>query len=318
MGGATAERQPGGKANETARGPVSTSSIAHAPTRVEEVLSQLCDSLQVGDIRLSVLNLPPGGTTVRRASTSAIQFAELLIPIGSALVVRAGEEELVVRRDEVLYLVARDGYIAYAPHQCFAISVRVPLVMVKEYLGSLGEVGLLRGSALLKAIKAFLIGLLEPRDGELGRLPDYFAEKLVWEMVVSLLLESRGVGDSTRPGLGPLDRALAHIAAHRADPALRPVALAQALNISTRQLQRTFSAVGKTPSGEIRRQRADLALSLLQDTAYDRLTVNQVAYYSGFADAAELRRAFHVLGYPAPSRARARPGERRSDAAHAT
>jgi transcriptional regulator GlxA family with amidase domain len=124
-------------------------------------------------------------------------------------------------------------------------------------------------------------------------------------MAASLLLESRGAGGLASPAPGLLDRAMAQIAAYRTDQSLTPTVLAQTLNISMRQLQRIFSAIGSTPSREIRRHRADLASSMLKNPAFSVLNITQIAHHSGFTDAADLRRAFEALGYCTPSQLRA-------------
>ncbi|SDZ57576.1 helix-turn-helix domain-containing protein [Herbiconiux ginsengi] len=258
-------------------------------------------NLQVGDTEVSLLEVPAGGAPLRKICRTSAPSVEVLFPLENTVVVRNdNRDERVVRPDESIYLVGHRRYAVFSTQGGLALAVAVPLAAVDEYAGESGHVELMRGSALLAPVKKFLIGVMENHD-ELDRLPAYFIEKLVWEMVVSLMLESKGAASLTRPTLGMLDRAMAHIAAYRTDQTLTPVSLAQALNISMRQLQRVFAGMGSTPSREIRRQRADLAVSMLTNDAFRVLSITQVAHHSGFADAAELRRAFEAFGYRTPS-----------------
>jgi AraC-like DNA-binding protein len=266
-------------------------------------------SLKLGESEISVLDIPAGGAPLRKICRTVVPTVELVLPLESAVVVRSEDrDERVVRADEAMYLVGRRRYSVYTSNRSFALAVAVPASVVEDYTPGEGEVGSIRDSTVLAPVKRFLVGVMEQHD-ELERLSAYLVEKLLWEMVASLMLESRGAASLARPSLGFLDRAMAHIAAYRTDPSLSPVALAATLNISTRQLQRVFSAVGTTPSREIRRQRADLALSLLQNEAFRVLNISQIAHHSGFTDAADLRRAFDALGYPPPSEVRG--GQRR-------
>ncbi len=221
----------------------------------------LRSNLQVGDTEVSLLEVPAQGAPLRKICRSTPQpSVEVLFPLESTVVVRTdAREERVVRPDESVYFVAHRRYSVFSTQGGLALAVAIPLAAVDEYAGEPGNVGHIRNSAVLAPVKKFLVGVMESHD-ELERLPAYFIEKLVWEMMASLMLESRGAASLARPTLGILDRAMAHISAYRTDQTLTPTTLAHALNISMRQLQRVFSGIGSTPSREIRRQRADLAV----------------------------------------------------------
>ncbi|MDO9396870.1 MAG: helix-turn-helix domain-containing protein [Herbiconiux sp.] len=271
---------------------------------VELVRPGLRGNHHFGDSEVSVLDVPAGGSPLLRICRAASPSLEMVLPLDGAVIVRSeSREEHVVRGDEALFLVGPRRYAVHASRQSLALAVSVPAAAVEDYAGAAGSCGLVRSSAVLTPTKRFLTGVMENHD-ELERLSAYFIEKLIWEMVASLLLESRGAGSLATPSLGLLDRAMAQIAAYRTDQSLTPVSLAQSLSISMRHLQRVFSAIGSTPSREIRRQRAELALSMLKNPAFRVLSVSQVAHHSGFADAADLRRAFDALGYPTPTEVR--------------
>jgi AraC-like DNA-binding protein len=282
--------------------PGESSHIRPAALRVGQ--TGMRSNLQVGDTEVSLLEVPAGGAPLRKICRTSSPSVEVLFPLESTVVVRSdSREERVVRPDESVYLVGHRRYAVFSTQGGLALALVIPASAVEEYAGASGHVDLIRNSAVLGPVKKFLVGVME-NHAELGRLPAYFIEKLVWEMVASLMLENRGASSLARPTLGILDQAMAHIAAYRTDQTLTPTSLAHALNISMRQLQRVFSGMGSTPSREIRRQRADLAVSMLTNEAFRVLSITQVAHHSGFADAADLRRAFDAFGYRTPSEVR--------------
>jgi AraC-like DNA-binding protein len=261
---------------------------------------------RIGETELSMLEVPAGGAPLRKICRTSPSTAEIVLPLETTLVVRNEQrEDCAVRPDEALFLVDARRYAVFSAQKALAFAVAVPMLAVDEYLGAGQHAMTIRNSAVLGPVKRFLAGVMDEDDG-LERIQAYFIEKLVWEMAASLLLEARGAGDLATPAPGLLDRAMAQIAAYRTDQSLTPAALAQSLNVSMRQLQRLFAGIGSTPSREIRRQRADLAVSMLKNPAFRVLNVTQIAQHSGFADAADLRRAFDALGYSTPSSLRVR------------
>ncbi len=263
-------------------------------------------TIKIGDTEVSLLEIPAGGTPLRKICRTTPTSIEIVFPLDTTIVVRDEErEESAVRADEALVLIGARRYAVFSAQRSVAIAVTVPQLAVDEYVTDAGRSTIIRDSAVLGPVKKFLAGVMET-PGELERLSAYFLEKLLWEMTASLLLENRGAGGIAAPAPGLLDRAMAQIAAYRTDQNLTPTVLAQSLSISMRQLQRIFSSIGSTPSREIRRHRAELAVSMLKNPAFRVLNITQVAHHSGFADAADLRRAFEALGYCTPSQLRAR------------
>jgi transcriptional regulator GlxA family with amidase domain len=87
------------------------------------------------------------------------------------------------------------------------------------------------------------------------------------------------------------DRAIAVISQQCGDPSLAPTQVAREVQSSLRQLQLVFAEADNSVAGEIRRQRARLARSLLIDSRFDVLSIEQVAQRSGFQSPMSLRRA---------------------------
>lgn len=148
-----------------------------------------------------------------------------------------------------------------------------------------------------------------------GRVAAYALSRLAEEMLGSLFLERSSVGADRVPESPSLyRRALALMAARRAEASWTTAVLAIELAVSPRHLQRAFQAQGTSPSAELRRLRVELAVQLLTQPRYRMLSIADVARYAGFTTIDDLRRAFRIERMPAPSRVRANaaPAETKS------
>lgn len=118
----------------------------------------------------------------------------------------------------------------------------------------------------------------------------YAIAQLLTEMGGAVLLERRGLAP-TDPREKLRQRALAFITQQSSDPNLTPAVVAREMQVSLRKLQTVFSEAGSSLFGEIRRQRARTAHSLLTDTGHSDLGIDQVAKRAGFGSTMSLRRA---------------------------
>lgn len=141
------------------------------------------------------------------------------------------------------------------------------------------------------SMQRFVAGLLDA-DSKASAIEQYAIEQLVMEMSGALLLDRAGAvtGQGT-PHEVLRERAIAVIAQQCGDPSLNPTRVAHEVQSSLRQLQLVFSESGSSVAGEIRRHRARLAHSLLMDSRYDVLSIEQIAQRSGFHSPMSLRRA---------------------------
>lgn len=123
-------------------------------------------------------------------------------------------------------------------------------------------------------------------------IEDYAIGQLLMEMCGAVLLDRTGaVAGRGSPHDVLRDRALAVIAQQCADPDLTPELVARQVQSSLRQLQLIFAAANNSVAVEIRRRRARLARTLLLDSRYDVLSVEQIALRAGFRSPMSLRRA---------------------------
>lgn len=164
---------------------------------------------------------------------------------------------------------------------------------------------MLPATSLSAGLHAFAESLVRPADVQ-TRVSDHIVERLLVEMVYGVLLERRETDTARHHAGRPMHRARMLMRLNRADPEYGLHELAQDLHVSTRHLQRLFANEGSSPANELRRLRAELALSLLRDPQYETLTTAQVAAHAGFTNAAALRRGLQAIGAPTPQAARAR------------
>lgn len=158
-----------------------------------------------------------------------------------------------------------------------------------------GSGTVLSDGAVARSLRAFLLGLLsDPASATAGGL----AETLIVGAVDLVLSDAM---PSVRVPRG-VDRARGIIRLRRTDPAFDVDALAVALHLSRRQLQRMFAREGTTPLAELRAQRVQDARRLMDDRVE---SLDAVAAQSGFRDVAGMRRAFLREGLPTPRHLRA-------------
>lgn len=158
-----------------------------------------------------------------------------------------------------------------------------------------------------KAMQAFIEQVLAA-DEQATAIERYAIEQLILEMSRAILLDRvSATPGQTSPRALLRDRAVAVITQQCGDPTLNPTLVAHEVQSSLRQLQMVFAEGATSVAGEIRRQRARLAKSLLGDDRFDELSIEQIAQRAGFHSPMSLRRALDD-GYGITPRAlRAQP-----------
>jgi len=169
----------------------------------------------------------------------------------------------------------------------------VPRAAMASFVPALpGDAQLFSERRLLdRAMQDFIDGLLDA-DERATAIERYAVEQLIVEMGGAILLDRVGaVSGHGSPRAVLRDRAIAVIAQQCGDPGLTPTQVAREVQSSLRQLQLVFAEAENSVAGEIRRQRARLARSLLVDSRYDVLSIEQIAQRAGFQSPMSLRRA---------------------------
>ncbi|VXB76253.1 Helix-turn-helix domain-containing protein [Microbacterium sp. 8M] len=154
-------------------------------------------------------------------------------------------------------------------------------------------------STIGRGLQAFLTSLLT-QHADPTVYTDYLVERLIAEMVFSVLVEAAPrVAVEGRKGSG-IERARSLMLVRRGDRDFGVAELARDMHLSVRQLQRMFAAEGSAPAEELRRIRVELARELMSDPDYAPLGIAEIAEHAGFTDAAGMRRAFALSGLPSP------------------
>lgn len=146
-----------------------------------------------------------------------------------------------------------------------------------------------------KAMEAFLLQSVASEQ-KVSPGDSHTVDRMVLEMAGTMLRGRQG--EDLRPG-SPYavlrDRAMAAIAERSSDSQFDPSRLAADTGVSLRHLQTVFSEAGTSVAGEIRRERARVARSTLQDPRFDALSIEVVALRSGFGSSVSMRRALQDI-----------------------
>ena len=173
-----------------------------------------------------------------------------------------------------------------------------------------------------RAMQAFVEQVLAVDDTATA-IERYAIERLIVEMSGAILLDRiDGASGHRSPHAALRDKAVAVIAQQCSDPALNPARVAREVRSSLRQLQLVFAEAENSVACEIRRQRARLAKSLLLDSRFDSLSIEQVSQRAGFPSPISLRRALEEeygatpVRFARTARPRNAPRTRRPTAEH--
>lgn len=181
------------------------------------------------------------------------------------------------------------------------VAVWVPVETLRDFVhgGPLRPL-VLQPTPMVLAFRAFTLAIARNAE-DTTSISRYAIERLLAEMVFGTLLELYSA-DLPERGQPPLvDRARSAMLLHREDPQFTIAELATELHVSLRHLQRAFAKVGTTPGDALRRLRVEFAESLLRNTDYTVLTIEEIAAHSGFSSALQLRRALRAEGMPSPT-----------------
>jgi len=177
------------------------------------------------------------------------------------------------------------------------VVARVPRVALLPYVPMLEDVVSIYRELSIpeRAMEAFLTqSVTSEQEVSLG--DSQTVDRMVLEMAGTMLRARRL--DAFAPGSPHAvlrGRAMSAIAQRSADSQLDPARLAREIGVSLRHLQTLFSQTGTSVAGEIRRERARVARSSLQDSSFDEMSIDEVAKLSGFGSSVSMRRALEEI-----------------------
>lgn len=252
---------------------------------------------------LQIAEVGGGGQLVRRtaATIRAADPAHLKIGLqvsGRGLLEQDGREAELRTGDFVLYDTTRPYRLRFdtAFRMLVVMCPRSALDLPSGVLRHRTAVPVRAREGLGMVVSPFISGLgrlLEADGGGLspGLGGGHLGAAVLDSLAAAFAEEAKGRTASA----GSLRaRAFAHIEAHLADPGLGPEAVAAALHVSVRYLQRAFEAEGETVAGWIRARRLERCRRDLRNPGLDSRSVSAVAARWGLVNAAHFSRSFRA------------------------
>lgn len=256
--------------------------------------------LSIGDLDLFRTRLGP---LTRMQRSPASQQCLLLARASEPILVSARGRRLAVSPQQLLVVTNTADHLASATGRRATVSgIILPTSLLSEFAVQPPRRSLEvhPGSTLAPPMWQFVDSLLDqPLPWQ--SLSAYFAEKLLHEMVGSVLLETAAVPGVPFADRSLVERARHHITAYARDPRLSPMMVARSLGVPLRRLQRRFAEVDSSLAAEIRSARATAAIAVLRSPEGCVLDIATVARVSGYPSDVALRRAFASLGLEPPS-----------------
>lgn len=176
---------------------------------------------------------------------------------------------------------------------CEVLLVHLPLCALNKALGTT-EVFTsikLNESYLLGSLLAAYLRSLTAQLGDVSEEVSYSLTQIALDLVIAVLAEHRDTNPSTGGG-DVLRRAQAYIQMNSRDASLNPRAVAAALRISDRYLQKIFKQTGQTPRGYLLSCRLKNAGADLSNPNLSRASISEIAIRSGFTELTHFSQRF--------------------------
>lgn len=281
----------------------------HGQFRGRANLAHFADSV-VGDIDVGAHRVVRQRAHVEDADAGFFKIFWQLS--GRSRIAQGGREATLMPGSWSIYDTAQPYSVDMA-EGCRALVLLVPQ---SRAFGWQSGATALCGSALpglgtARIAASALGGLLH--DAVAGHQLDRHAQTVLEDSMVALVeaaLQGTDApdGPTTRQRLGNarVQRIVEYIDAELHDPELSAQRLAVAFNISRRTLYNLFRECGQTPHAVIQSRRLHRAARRLTAPVDAALSITEIAFGLGFADAAHFSRAFHERYGMSPSQWRQR------------
>ena len=175
--------------------------------------------------------------------------------------------------------------------------VRIPRESLLPYLPMLpDEVGVYGELSLTERAMHGFLAQVVTGEGVPPVHEGHTLDRLVIDMAGTLVRNRLGHGmQQGTPRAVLRERAITVIAKRRSDTGLTPAGIAADIGVSLRHLQNVFAEANSSVAAELRRERARVARSLLQDARFDDHSIGEIAVIAGFGSTASMRRALEDL-----------------------
>ncbi|UXW86763.1 helix-turn-helix domain-containing protein [Microbacterium azadirachtae] len=232
------------------------------------------------------------------------ETAVVLVPSAPIRLQNAGSDPKNVPPGTLVFLHPHRPTALYAGQSGTVVSAWIPWEALGEIETSVRVPSTrIAPSALGRGLHALIVSLLAEPSTQ-SPLTDYLVEQMLTEMVFGVLVEAAPRVDLVGGHRHAIEKARSLLLTRRADPEYDVEALARDMHMSIRHLQRLFAAEGSTVASELRRARVNLARGLISNPENLVLDIAEIAWLSGFGEAAKMRRAFAWAGLPSPRKLR--------------
>lgn len=177
------------------------------------------------------------------------------------------------------------------------VVVRIPREALLPYLPMLpDEVGVYGDLSLTERAMHGFLAQVVAGEAAAPESEGHTVDRLVLDMAGTLVHNRLGYGvKQGTPRAVLRERAITVIAKRHNDTGLTPAGIATDIGVSLRHLQNVFAEANSSVAAELRRERARVARSLLQDARFDDHSVGEIAAIAGFGSTASMRRALEDL-----------------------
>lgn len=224
---------------------------------------------------------------------NAVSFFANLVLDGEVTVEQFGETTCV-RPGDIYLLDTASAFTVTFGSRFRIFCVTLPEHTLRPRMGSLGRpaTSVLRGDCGSGRIASLYMQALESIDPrELSDMQDMAADQLSALIARAVSRSPDEPGAEKRAGhRGALQRILAHIDAHLADPTLSPETASQALRMSRSYLYQILGEAGQTFAGYVRDRRLDECHRSLRTNRH--ASVLEIAARWGFHDQSSFARMF--------------------------
>lgn len=263
-----------------------------------------------GDIVVSDLHCTAQRADRRARDIARAQdaFAVVIFQQSGTMVITQDDRETRLSPGEIAIVDTVRPYTLIAPAPVKQLVLHCPRHQLRARLPSLRAVTAAPVSAA-SPTGAILCAGLASLARERHHLTPVQAEQISRHMLDMLGVALSATPEAAAADLsyhaGLLSRIDGYINQNLADVDLGPTAIAEAHQISTRQLHRLFQERGETVAGAIRERRLERCHRDLTDPAHRARSITDIAFRWGFADSAHFSRAFKSRFGLSPRRFRA-------------
>ena len=276
-------------------------------TVCSELVELEVDSDRKSDFRASMLQAPLGSVSLNFIETHAPQKAwrtreairRIREPRFDLLYVRTGNvhfehygRSFIVGDTQCVLIDSTETYHFMTPEVSTTMSVQIPQKWLRSWIAT-PEEGVARVFSRESPWGNTLVAMLEALTPETTKQL-IVADEVLAEQLATLLALAIGPAsvDINRAQCKLLTRIRQQMQERAHDETLTPEKIAQLQGISKRYLHSLFAASGTTFSKELMSLRLERAARQLRDPQFASVSVSEIAWRCGFADASHFARRF--------------------------